>query len=84
MKDVILKTITVDKDLKYEDISKNARIYYQKKTKNLPLFQQKQPDAFINSMTDDATYRFLIGLKNDAGTIADGFERRDETFRERN
>lgn len=64
MKDVILKTITVDKDLKYEDISKNARIYYQKKNKKTsPSFSTKQPDAFINSMTDDATYRFLDRLE---------------------
>lgn len=64
MKEVILKTITVDKDLKYDDISKNARIYYQKKNKkSSPSFATKEADAFINSVTDENTYRFLERLE---------------------
>ncbi len=65
MKDIILKTITVDMDLKYTDISKNARIYYQKKNKKTqPRFVTKEADVFINSETDEDTFRLLEMVEN--------------------
>lgn len=64
MKDVVMRTITVDKDLKLEDISKNARIYYQKKNKKTaPSFATREPDSFLSSVTDDNAYRFLERLE---------------------
>lgn len=60
MIEVIKKTITVDKDLKYSDLSKNARFLYQKKYKtNTPRFVTKESDTFFDSAVDDDTYRFL-------------------------
>lgn len=65
MKEVIQKTITIDKDLKYSDISKNARIFYQKKNKNTQArFVTKEADAFINSQMDDDTYHFIETIEN--------------------
>lgn len=65
MMDVVLKTITVDKDLKYEDISKNARIKYQSKNKKTaPSFVTKEADAFINSVTDETQYKFFQMVEN--------------------
>ncbi|NLD26181.1 MAG: hypothetical protein GX661_02345 [Acholeplasmataceae bacterium] len=65
MKEVILQTITLDKDLKYADISKNARIFYQKKNKiTKPRFVSKEADAFINSETDDDTLMFIQQIEN--------------------
>lgn len=60
MKEIIIKTITVDKDLKYSDISKNARIFFQQKNNNKKTkFVTKEADAFISSQTDDDTFKFL-------------------------
>lgn len=60
MIEVLKKTITVDKDLKYSDLSKNARIMYQKKYKtDEPRFVTKEPDLWLGSVADDDTYRFL-------------------------
>ncbi|MCK9536218.1 MAG: DnaD domain protein [Bacilli bacterium] len=60
MIEIIKKTITIDKDLKYSDLSKNARILYQKKYKTTePRFVTQEPDAFLGSLSDDDTYRFL-------------------------
>jgi replication initiation and membrane attachment protein len=65
MKEVILQTITLDKDLKYTDISKNARIFYQKKNKvTKPRFVTKDSDSFINSETDEDTFLFLQKIEN--------------------
>lgn len=65
MKEVILQTIAADKDLKYSDISKNARILYQSKNKNTKKrFVTKEPDAFLDSRTDDDTYRFIQSIEN--------------------
>jgi replication initiation and membrane attachment protein len=60
MIEVVKKTITVDKDLKYSDLSKNSRALYQKKYKtDEPRFVTKEPDIWLDSVTDDDTYRFL-------------------------
>jgi len=65
MKEVILKTITLDNDLKYNDLSKNARNLYQQKNRNKKTrFVTKEPDAFISSETDDDTYRFIEKVEN--------------------
>lgn len=61
MKEVVINTIEIDKDLKLADISKNARYYYQKKKKASAkrVIVTKEPDAFINSSLDDERYSFL-------------------------
>lgn len=67
MKDVIIKTMNIDKDLKYADISKNARIFYQQKNKSKETrFVTKEADTFINSSTDDDTFRFIEKVENTA------------------
>jgi replication initiation and membrane attachment protein len=65
MKQVIDKTIALDHDLKYEDISKNAKRLFQDKNKNkTPRVITKEPDAFINSQTDDAVYQIFALIEN--------------------
>lgn len=65
MKEVIMNTIELDKDLKYQDISKNARKYYQKKNKNSKrVIVTKEPDAFINSALDDETFLLVEQLES--------------------
>lgn len=60
MKDVIMNTIELDKDLKYQDISKNARIYFQKKNRNTNRkIVTKEPDAFLDSKLDDAHFELI-------------------------
>ncbi|MDD3999982.1 MAG: DnaD domain protein [Bacilli bacterium] len=64
MKDIIIKTITVDKDLKFADVSKNARNFYQKKNKRKePYLVTKEADAFVNSETDDDRFRLIEYLE---------------------
>ena len=58
------KTITVDKGFKIRrHLQKRPDLLSEEKQKTSPFFSTKQPDAFINSMTDDATYRFLDRLE---------------------
>lgn len=80
MKEVIMNTIEIDKDLTYQDISKNARKYFQKKNRNTKrVVVTKEPDAFITSALDDEHYSFISKiekmdpvtlLKNVNGNIA--------------
>ncbi|MCK9470946.1 MAG: DnaD domain protein [Bacilli bacterium] len=64
MKEVIMNTIEIDKDLKYQDISKNARKYYQKKKGNTTrVIVTKEPDAFIDSALDDEIYALLAQVE---------------------
>ena len=65
MKEVIIDTMALDRDLKYSDISKNARNYFQKKNKNKKKrFVTKEADTFLNSVTDDDTFRFIETIEN--------------------
>lgn len=64
MHEAIFKTITVDKDLKLEDITNNAKKIFQKKNmgKNAKL-QNVEKDAFINSSLDDETQELINHLE---------------------
>ena len=65
MVEVIHQTITIDKDLKYSDISKNARIFFQQKNKNTEAkFVTKEVDAFISSQMDDDLFQFIHQIEN--------------------
>ncbi len=57
MKEVVMNTIEYDKDLKFQDISKNARKYYQKKSGDTKkVIVTKEADAFVNSAKDSEQY----------------------------
>jgi len=65
MKDVIMKTIEIDKDLKYEDISKNARKYYQEKNRNTKRkIVTKNEDVFLDSALDDEEYKLITSVES--------------------
>lgn len=60
MKEVILNTIAIDKDLKISDISKNAQKVYRSKNKEASSqYVTKEPDVFISSDMDDETYKMV-------------------------
>lgn len=60
MKEAVVKAITIGKDLKFEDISKNASYIYQNKEIEVkPLtFATKEPDVYVNDV--DETVALLI------------------------
>lgn len=65
MYDVVIKTITIDKDLKLSDITTNAKRLFQKKNNDkTPKLVNKEKDAFINSSLDDETKKLLNYLEN--------------------
>ncbi|HPX83762.1 MAG TPA: DnaD domain protein [Bacilli bacterium] len=65
MKEVIEKTISADRDLKYTDISKHAKAMFQLKHKQQrPRILTKTPDAFLQSQMDDDYYRVFEVLEN--------------------
>lgn len=65
MKEVIIQSMSVEKDLKPADISKHARRFFQKKNKNTePRFVTAEPDVFLDSETDDDTYSLLKRIEN--------------------
>lgn len=60
MKDVILKTISIEKDLKVSDLSKHARKLFQEKNKAKDVtFVTKEADAFVSSSMDDDIFKLL-------------------------
>ena len=60
MKEVILNTISIDKDLKISDISKNAqKVYRGKNIKENYQYITKEPDVFVSSDLDDDTYKII-------------------------
>lgn len=60
MKEVILNTIAIDKDLKISDISKNAqKVYRGKHKKESFQYVTKEPDVFVSSDIDDDTYKII-------------------------
>jgi len=65
MHEVIIKTITIDKDLKLSDITANAKKLFQKKNNDkTPKLVNNEKDAFINSVVDDETKELLNYLEN--------------------
>ncbi|MGD9886499.1 MAG: DnaD domain protein [Bacilli bacterium] len=64
MKEVIEKTISSDRDLKYEDIAKHAKAMFQVKNSNKnPRILTKQSDAFLQSQMDDEYYHVFEVLE---------------------
>lgn len=60
MKQVLLNTIALDKDLKISDISKNAQKIYRGKNKQETFqYVTKEPDVFVSSDIDDDTYKII-------------------------
>ena len=54
MKEAVVKAITISKDLKFEDISRNASYIYQNREVDVkPLsFATKKPDVYVNDVDD--------------------------------
>ena len=59
MKEAVLETLRVDKDLRIKDISKNASKIYQAKSIQPIRFVTKEADPFVSEGVDDTTLRFL-------------------------
>jgi len=65
MKDVVVKTIDIDKNLEYASISKNARYVFQNKFKvDRPKLATTHDDDFISSLSDDETKQILNLVDN--------------------
>ncbi len=65
MKEVIVKTIDVDKSMEYDAISKNARIKFSQKNDGaFPKIETIEKDNFISSIVDDETRAFLVELES--------------------
>ncbi|HKM30153.1 MAG TPA: DnaD domain protein [Bacilli bacterium] len=64
MKEALMRTIEIDKDLKYKDIAKNARAIYSLKNKNKPAkFVTKTPDPYIASDQNEDTVEIIEMLQ---------------------
>ena len=59
MKEAVLETLRVDKDLRIKDIRKNASKIYQAKSIQPIRFVTKEADPFVSEGVDDTTLRFL-------------------------
>ncbi len=65
MKEVIEKTITIDRDLKYEDIAKHAKSMFQDKNRQKkPKMVTKEPDAFLSSVNDSENFELFQLIEN--------------------
>lgn len=65
MKDVIIKTVDIDKNLEYPSISKNARIKFQEKYKtSTPRIATINNDSYITSIHDDEAKRLYNYVEN--------------------
>lgn len=66
MKEVVMNTIEIDKDLKLTDISKNARKYFQASSNHNTkrVVATKESDVFIKSALDDEQYKLIDFLEN--------------------
>ncbi|HHU55171.1 MAG TPA: hypothetical protein GXZ48_00575 [Acholeplasmataceae bacterium] len=65
MKDVIVKTIEVDKDFEYASISKNACYVFQKKYQvDKPTLETTHDDMFIASNADDEWKKIINLVEN--------------------
>lgn len=66
MKEAVMKTIDIDKDIKFKDIAKNARTIYNRKKKKpseTTKFVTKQPDLYTGSDLDDDKLQLLDYLE---------------------
>lgn len=64
MKEALLRTVEIDKDLKPQDIAKNARAIYNMKNKNKPAkFVTKTPDPYLASEQDEETTKVIDTLE---------------------
>ncbi|HEY8445396.1 MAG TPA: DnaD domain protein [Bacilli bacterium] len=65
MKDVLIKTLEVDKDFEYASIAKNARKVFQKKYQvDKPKLETIHEDHFVPSTSDDETQMILNLVEN--------------------
>lgn len=65
MKDVLIKTMDIDKNLEYSSISKNARIAFQKKYQTTgPKIVSKSADSFLPSSIDDKWHEIITKVDN--------------------
>lgn len=64
MKEALMRTIELDKDLKLKDIAKHARAIYSIKNKNKPAkFVTKTPDPYLTSEQDENTMKVVAELE---------------------
>lgn len=60
MKEALMRTVEIDKDLKPKDIAKHARAIYNIKNKNKPAkFVTKTPDPYLASEQDEETMKII-------------------------
>lgn len=60
MREVVLTTNNVDKELTFDYLSKNARNLYRNKTNaNLVKLETKENDKFVSSGVDDETFKLI-------------------------
>lgn len=65
MHECVIKTMTIDKNLEYASISKNAKMAFQNKydVKN-PVLKAKSDDKYLGSIKDDAWFDLLNSVEN--------------------
>ena len=65
MHECVVKTMTIDQNLEYASISKNAKIAFQNKysVKN-PVLKAKNDDKYVNSLQDEAWQEILNSVEN--------------------
>lgn len=64
MKEAVLETLRVTKDVRIKDISLNASKIYQAKSVQPVKFVSREPDPFVYDNLDDTTLRFLSLVEN--------------------
>lgn len=65
LKDVLIKTMDIDKNLEYSSISKNAKIAFQKKYKVTgPKIVTKTEDSFLPSSMDEKWHDIITKVDN--------------------
>lgn len=70
MREVVLTTNNIDKELTFDYLSKNARNLYRTKTNaNLVKLETKEKDKFVSSGVDDETFKLINYL--DQASFAD-------------
>lgn len=65
MKEVIVRTIDIDKSMEFKDISKNARLKFSQKNDGFtPRIETIEKDNFIPSQMDDEVRELLVKVEN--------------------
>ena len=65
MHDCVNKTMTIDKNLEYASISKNAKMAFQNKySVKEPVLKTKNDDSYLASIKDEAWYEILNSVEN--------------------